>query len=248
MTFIRSLLYAIWFYGSLVVVGLGFLPFAWFSRTTAVRAINIWANSQRGALRVLCGIRTEVRGLEHMPAGAAIVAMKHQSTYDTIAPFTFIHDPAFILKQELLKAPIFGVYCTRSRMIPIDRGGGLKTMKLMFQRAREETTAGRKIVIFPEGTRQDVDAPTDLKSGVVGMYRDLGVPVVPVALNTGLVWKGSGFTRRPGVAVFEILPAIEPGLGRDAFMQRLHDALEPATVKLVAEGRAVQGVAKPALA
>lgn len=240
MTFIRSLLYAVWFYVSLVVIGLVLLPFAWFSRKTAVWAIRFWAGTQKVALRLICGIRTEVRGLENLPAGASIVAMKHQSTYDTIAPFTFIDDPAFILKQELLRAPIFGLYAQRSRMIPIDRGGRLKTMKLMLARAKEETGAGRRIVIFPEGTRQDVDAPTSLKSGVAGMYLDLGVPCVPVALNTGLAWKGSGFTRRPGLVVFEILPPIEPGLDRDVFMQRLTSALDPATRRLVAEGRDVQ--------
>jgi len=240
MTFLRSLLYAVWFYLSLVLIGILCLPFAMFSRKAAVGAIRFWAGTQKAALHILCGIRTEVRGLENLPAGASIIAMKHQSTYDTIAPFTFIDDPAFILKQELLRAPIFGLYATRSRMIPIDRGGRLKTMKLMLARAKQETGDGRRIVIFPEGTRQDVDAPTSLKSGVAGMYLDLAVPCVPVALNTGLAWKGSGFTRKRGVVVFEILPAIEPGLPRDVFMQRLTAALDPATRRLVAEGRDVQ--------
>jgi 1-acyl-sn-glycerol-3-phosphate acyltransferase len=125
-------------------------------------------------------------------------------------------------------------------MIAIDRGGGAKTMRRMLADAKVQADAGRPVVIFPEGTRQDVDAPTDLKPGAFAIYRALGAPCVPVALNTGLCWRGSGFTRRPGRMVFEALAPIEAGLDRETFTQRLHDALDPATRRLVAEGRAAQ--------
>jgi 1-acyl-sn-glycerol-3-phosphate acyltransferase len=240
MIFIRSLLYAIWFYLSLVVIGLACMPAALVSRGASMSGIRFWAGTQRLALRILCGIRTEFRGLEHLPRGACIVAMKHQSTYDTIAPFLFIRDPVYILKKELLRAPIFGVYASRVG-IPIDRGGRVRTMKAMLAAAKAATKADREIVIFPEGTRQSVDALADLKPGVVAMYNALDVKCVPVALNTGLCWKGAGFIRRPGHVVFEVLKPIEPGLERRAFMQRLKDALDTATLRLVAEGRAAQG-------
>jgi 1-acyl-sn-glycerol-3-phosphate acyltransferase len=240
MIFIRSLAYALWFYLSIVVIGLVCMPVAIFSRGAAMNAIRYWAGTQRLALRILCGIRTEFRGLENLPLGACIIAMKHQSTYDTIAPFLVFRDPVYILKKELLKAPIFGVYATRVG-IPIDRGGRVRTMKAMLAAAKEAAKTDRQIVIFPEGTRQAVDAPAELKPGVVAMYNDLGVVCVPVALNTGLCWKGAGFIRRPGRVVFEVLKPIESGLERRAFMQRLKDALDAATVRLVAEGRAAQG-------
>jgi 1-acyl-sn-glycerol-3-phosphate acyltransferase len=240
MTFIRSLLYAIWFYLSLVVIGLACMPVALFSRGASMSAIRFWAGTQRLMLRILCGIRTEFRGVEYLPQGACIIAMKHQSTYDTIAPFLLIRDPVFILKKELLKAPVFGVYASRVG-IPIDRGGRVRTMKAMLNAAKEATKADRQIVIFPEGTRQSVDALADLKPGVVAMYNELDVVCVPVVLNTGLCWRGAGFTRRPGHVVFEVLKPIEPGLERRAFMQRLKDALDTATLRLVAEGRAAQG-------
>jgi 1-acyl-sn-glycerol-3-phosphate acyltransferase len=233
MTFLRSFAYAIWFYLTILVVGLVCMPPSLVSRGAAMNAIRFWAGLQRLALRGLCGIKTEFRGMEHMPRDACIIAMKHQSTYDTIAPFLFIRDPVYILKKELLKAPIFGVYATRVG-VPIDRAGGVRTMKAMLAAAKEVARAGRQIVIFPEGTRQPVDAPADLKPGVVAMYNDLAIPVVPVALNTGLI-------RRPGHVVFEILKPIPPGLERRAFMQRLKEALDPATTRLVAEGRAAQG-------
>lgn len=244
MIFIRSLLYSLWFYGSIAIVGLVRLPFV-FSRKGALDSIRYWAETQRFVLHWVCGIRTEFRGMENIPAGAAVIAMKHQSTYDTVAPFLFVPNPAFVLKKELTALPLFGLYAQRAGMIAIDRGGGLKTMKKMLAAARAESDQGRAIVIFPEGTRQDVDAPADLKPGAFAMYRALEAPCVPVALNTGLCWKGSGFLRRPGVAVFEALAPIEPGLDREHFTWRLKEALEPATRRLVAEGRAHQGKPVP---
>jgi 1-acyl-sn-glycerol-3-phosphate acyltransferase len=238
MIFLRSLVYAIWFYLSMAAVGLVCMPASMASRGAAMSAIRLWAGMQRAALRVLCGIRTEFRGMEHLPRGACIIAMKHQATYDTIAPFLFIHDPVYILKQELLRAPVFGVYASRVG-IPIDRGGRVRTMKAMLAAAKKAVGEERQVVIFPEGTRQAVDAPADLKPGVVAMYNDLKVQCVPVALNTGLCWKP--FWRRPGHIIFEVLKPIEPGLDRRAFMQKLKDALDPATERLVAEGRAAQG-------
>lgn len=240
MTFIRSLLYAVWFYLTMAVIGLVCMPVALFSRDAAMSAIRIWSGAQRLGLRMICGIKTEFRGLEHLPKDGGLIAMKHQSTYDTIAPFLFIRNPGYILKKELLKLPVFGIYASRVG-IPIDRAGGTKTMKLMLAAARKGAEAGQQIVIFPEGTRQLPDAPADIKPGVIFMYNELGIPCVPVALNTGLCWQGSGFLRKPGHIVFEVLPAIEPGLKRAEFTQRLKDALDPATQRLVAEGRAAQG-------
>lgn len=239
MTFIRSLLYAIWFYATLVVIGLICMPVSIFSRGAAMSSIRFFAGAQRLGLRLLCGITTEFRGLENLPSGVGLIAMKHQSTYDTIAPFMFIRNPAYILKQELLKAPVFGVYASRVG-IPIDRAGGAKTMKLMMAAAKKAAGAGQQIVIFPEGTRQLPDTPTDVKPGVIFMYNELGIPCVPVALNTGLCWQGSGFLRKPGRIVFEVLKPIEPGLKRADFTQRLKEALDPATQRLVVEGRAAQ--------
>ena len=122
MTFIRSLLYAIWFYVTMAVIGLVCMPVSLFSRDAAMSAIRLWSGAQRLGLRVFCGIRTEFRGMEHLPKGAGLIAMKHQSTYDTIAPFLFIQNPGYILKKELLKIPVFGIYASRVG-IPIDRAG-----------------------------------------------------------------------------------------------------------------------------
>ncbi len=239
MTFIRSALYSVWFYLTLAVIGLLAMPISLFSRSFAMSAVKFFCHVQAFGLWLICGISTEVRGREHLPKGAGLIAMRHQSTYDTLAPFTFIENPAFILKKELLKAPVFGVYASRVG-IPIDREGGTKTMKLMLAAAKKGVQAGQQIIIFPEGTRQLPDTPLDVKPGVIFMYNDLQIPCVPVALNTGLCWQGSGFKRKPGKIIFEILPPIEPGLKRAEFTERLKNALDPATERLVAEGRAAQ--------
>lgn len=238
MIFLRSLAYAIFFYVTLLAIGLVCMPFSLFSRDAAMSAIRFWCRAQKLALHVICGIRTEFRGLEHLPRDACIVAMKHQSAYDTLAPFLFIHDPVYILKRELLRAPVFGVYASRVG-IAIDRTGHARALKAMLAEAKKAIEQDRQVVIFPEGTRQHVDTPMAAKSGAFAMYRDMGVKCVPVALNTGLCWKS--FWRRPGHIIFEVLEPIKPGLERDAFTQRLKDVLDPATKRLVAEGRAAQG-------
>ena len=239
MTFIRSLLFAIWFYLTLLVLGLLAMPISLFSRRFAIGAVRLFGATQAFGLWLFCGISTDVRGKEHLPKGPGLIAMKHQSTYDTIAPFMFMENPAYILKKELLTAPVFGVYASRVG-IPIERAGGAKTMRLMLAAAKKATAGGQQIVIFPEGTRQLPDTPADIKPGIVLLYNELKVPCVPIALNTGLCWQGSGFLRKPGRIVFEILPPIPPGLKRDVFTQTLKDALDPATQRLVAEGRAAQ--------
>jgi len=241
MILIRSLLYAVWFYITIAIIGLVGMPVAIFSRDFAMHVVRFFSHTQAFGLWLLCGISTEVRGREHLPkGGAGLIAMKHQSTYDTLAPFMFVENPAYILKKELVKAPVFGIYASRIG-IPIDRAGGAKTMRLMLAAAKVSVASGQQIIIFPEGTRQLPDTPADIKPGIVLLYNELKVPCVPVALNTGLCWQGSGFLRKPGRIVFEILPPIPPGLKREAFTQALKDALDPATERLVAEGRAAQG-------
>jgi 1-acyl-sn-glycerol-3-phosphate acyltransferase len=240
MTVIRSCLYAVWFYTTLAAVGLLAMPAALVSRDAAMSAVRVFSRLQALGLWLLCGIRMEVRGRQNLPSGAGLIAMRHQSTYDTLAPFTFMTNPAYILKKELLKAPVFGVYASRVG-IPIDRQGGARTMKLMLAAAKQGIGRGQQIVIFPEGTRQPPDTPLDIKPGIILLYNELGVPCVPVALNTGLVWEGKGFLRRPGKIVFEILPPIPPGLKRSEFTEALRQALDPATARLVEEGRRAQG-------
>jgi 1-acyl-sn-glycerol-3-phosphate acyltransferase len=142
------------------------------------------------------------------------------------------HDPAIVLKKELLRIPIWGWYLQRSGMIPIDRGGAAKALAGMMAAAHKAVAENRKIVIFPQGTRTAPGEQRPYKSGVAALYQELNLPVVPMALNSGLLWPKNSFMKKPGVITIEFLPPIAPGLARSEFMTRLKDALESAADQL----------------
>ena len=238
---LRSYLYIIWLYGSILGLGILWAPSFLLPRPVTLIGIKLWASGARWGLRWICGVKTEIRGMENLPEGPCLVASKHQSMYDILMPFLFLKDPAFVMKRELMYYPIFGWYAWKAAMIPIDRGGYTKTLKQMMRRAKQEVARGRQFLIFPEGTRRLPGAPPAYKSGVFAMYREIEAPCAPVALNTGLSWPRKGITRIPGTIVFEILPPIEPGLPRAAFMEKLENMIEPASERLLDEGLTIQG-------
>ncbi len=215
------------------VLGVIFLPALFMPQWASVAGARSWAKATRFGLKFFCNIETEIRGLENMPEGAVLVASKHQSTYDILMPFVYAKNPAFVLKRELFFYPILGWYGWRADMIPIDRGGYVKTLKKMLSRAKQESQRGRQILIFPEGTRQKPGATPDYKTGVYAMYKELEQACVPVALNTGTIWPRGSFLRPAGKIVFDILPTIDAGLPRKEFMKQLENAIEPATNALL---------------
>jgi 1-acyl-sn-glycerol-3-phosphate acyltransferase len=186
-------------------------------------------------LRAICGLDYEIRGLDNLPPGPAIFAAKHQSAFDTMVFTRFLPDAAYVLKKELLAVPCFGWYLRHSGMIPVDRAGGSRALKEMIAAARQAAADDRPILIFPEGTRTPPGQSRRYHPGVAALYSALDLPVVPVALNSGLFWPRRSFTKRSGRIVVEVLPAIPPGLERKAFMTRLHDAIEGASARLRAE-------------
>ena len=134
----------------------------------------------------IVGTTFEIEGLENIPQGSYIFAPKHQSFWDTFALLPYLNDPVYILKHELMWIPIFGWYAKKQRMIPVDRGARGKVMIDVLRRTREELATGRQLIIYPEGTRRPPGAEPLYKYGIARMYRDLGVPVVPVAMHPGL--------------------------------------------------------------
>lgn len=225
MKLLRSFIFAVWLYASMAFTGLVLWPFVIANDKHVYTALRWWSHATLWGLRWIIGAKVSFEGLENVPTGGALIAMKHQSMLDTIVPSLFLEKPTFIYKAELAGTPIMGAYLKKNQ-IAVDRGGHAKALKSLVRGAREAVAKGRQIVIFPEGTRQPLGAAPDYKPGIAAMYKDLGIPVTPVALNTGLIWKPKGLMRNPGHVTFKVLPPIQPGLSREDFMRELERILE----------------------
>ncbi len=236
MTFIRSLLFFLWFAAVSVVLNVGALPALLLPRRATVWAARLWCASTLWGLKAIAGLDFEVRG--EVPKQGLLVAVKHMSMWDTLAVYLLLYDPAIVLKRELLNVPFYGWYARKARMIAIDRGAHASALRKMAAQARRAIGDGRSVVIFPEGTRRAPGAAPAYKPGVAGVYGKLDVACVPVALNSGLFWTGpGGFMKKRGRIVISFLPAIPSGLKRAEFMRTLEDRIEGATTALIAEGR-----------
>lgn len=237
IAFIRSLLFNISFYLSTIVWMLIAIPTFAMPYWGIVGIAKLWGRTNLVLLRIICGIRVEFRGLEKLPPGGFIAAIKHQSAWDTFALLWMFRDPTFILKRELQWIPLFGWYTIKGRMIAVNRSGGAQALADMNARAGDEMRHGRQIVIFPEGTRRAAGAEPRYKYGVAHIYDAGGVPCVPIALNSGLFWPRRTFMRYPGTVLVEVQDPIAPGLPKDEFFARLQNAIETATARLIAESR-----------
>jgi 1-acyl-sn-glycerol-3-phosphate acyltransferase len=196
---------------------------------------RFWARGTLWLLAVLVGLRHELRGAEHLPKGASLVAMKHQSAWDTIVLPLVLGDPAVVLKRELLWIPIYGWYTLASGgAIAIDRKAAAAALRSMVARARKIAAERRPVVIFPEGTRVAPGQSRPYQPGVAALYKELGLPLVPIAVDSGLYWGRRAFLKRPGRIVIEILPPIAPGLPRREVMAELERRIEEASDRLLA--------------
>jgi len=234
---LRSALFIVFLWVWTVVLTTLYIPLLALPRRWAVVAARFWIRGALVGLKLLTGLTYQVRGREHLPAGAVILASKHQSTFETFAFHLMFNDPAYVLKRELLWIPCFGWYLYKTGVIAIDRSAGTRALKTMVKGAEAATAAGRSVVIFPEGTRALPGAKRPYHSGVAMLYGALKRPVVPIALNSGVFWSRGALRKYPGVLTIEILPPIPPGLDRRAFMTELEGRIEAASDRLVAEAR-----------
>ncbi len=236
MTVFRSVVFNVAFYLVLFVYLIAALPTLLLPRGALLWMVKNWASVNLAMLRLICGLHCEFRGVEKIPQGAVLVASKHQSLWETFALIKILKDPAYILKRELLWIPFFGWCAWKAGMIPVDRGARSQALNAMTERARQEIAKGRQIIIFPEGTRKAPGAEPKYKFGVAFLYIELGIPCVPVALNSGLFWPRRSFMRYPGTVRVEFLDPIAPGLDRQVFFDKLQAEVESATAKLVSMG------------
>lgn len=235
-SFVFNALFLIW----TAIVLIACLPML-MPASTAIRAGRLWAKVSLAMLAAICGVRHEVRGLANLPSGPFIIASKHQSAWDTLIFPLLVDGPGYIYKRELRRIPLFGWYLTRSGCIPIDRAGGPKALRQMIEHARRSLAQGRMLVIFPEGTRVAPGDHRPYHPGVTALYSQLAVPVVPVALNSGLYWGRRAFAKRPGRIIIELLPPIAPGMPRREFAAELKRRIEQATDRLLAEAQETCG-------
>ncbi|MHA1536153.1 MAG: lysophospholipid acyltransferase family protein [Alphaproteobacteria bacterium] len=238
MNILRSLLFNLCFFAWTMLLGLLALPALVLPRGATLAVARLWARGVLALLRRLVGLGHEVRGRGRLPTGPVIYAVKHQSAWETIAFSILIPGFAGVYKRQLAFIPIFGWFLLRAGMIPVDRGGGSSALRAMLARARRVIGQGRSIVVMPEGTRTAPGSRRRYHPGIAALYRELGLPVVPVALNSGVFWGRRSFVKSPGTIVFEFLEPIEPGLQRRAFMARLEEDIETAAERLKREAEA----------
>ncbi|WP_422025571.1 lysophospholipid acyltransferase family protein [Roseovarius sp.] len=230
---VRSLVFIVNIYAMMGIMGVVFFPWALFSRKGALTACHTWCRWVRWTARWMVGIRTEVRGTP--PTDEVLIAAKHQSFLDIILIFGSVPAGKFIMKRELMWAPVIGQYALKIGCVPVDRGKRSQAIKKMVRDVAKGRQQPGQLIIYPQGTRiaPGVQAPFKIGSGV--LYEELGQDCVPAATNVGLFWPRMGILRKPGLAVVEFLPRIEAGLDKGTFMARLADEVEEASNRLMTE-------------
>jgi 1-acyl-sn-glycerol-3-phosphate acyltransferase len=234
---LRSYLYSVLFFLVSAVMAIVLLPALLFGRDAALAVAKLWTRTLMALHRAVTGIGHEFRNFDQIPQGA-ILAVKHQSTWETLALVPQLATPAFILKRELMWIPVFGWWLKAAGNIPIDRGNGAATLIAMNKRAAEALKDGRQIIIFPEGTRRPAGAPPDYKSGLGLIYKALNAPIVPIALNSGTAWPRKTRVQRAGTIVAEALEIIPPGLPPRQALKLVQERIETACDRLLLEADA----------
>jgi 1-acyl-sn-glycerol-3-phosphate acyltransferase len=230
---LRSIVFNILYIAWTAAMHILCLPLLLGPRRWSRAAGGVWIRADFWLLRHLIGLGYRVIGAENLPKGPAVFAAKHQSAWETLFLSLYLNYPAFVLKRELLFIPLFGWYLRKVGMIAVDRSAGASALRNMARQAGEAFAEGRSILIFPEGTRVPPGESRPYHPGVVALYSQLKVPVVPVALNSGLFWGRRAFVKRPGTVTVEFLPPIAPGLDRKAFMRELESRIETAAAALI---------------
>lgn len=236
MTLVRSLLFAAWLFVGSTVLAILYLPTLILPRDAIRLGIRFWGFYLRFGLRLICDIRVEIRGLQHLPEGPALIAAKHQGWLDIFAGFTVLPDACFVMKRELLRIPLVGWYCIKVGMVWINREGHAAALKKLVTDVQGRMKHDRQVIIFPEGTRTPPGQPGAYKPGIAALYRDLGIACTPLATNSGVHFPAKGLMKYPGTVVFEFLEPIPAGLKRGEFMKMLEERVETASNALL-DGR-----------
>jgi 1-acyl-sn-glycerol-3-phosphate acyltransferase len=232
MLALRSLLFTILFYGLFAVSAVAAAVISVLKPKALPPFAAFWSRTWLAMYRAICGVSYEVQGRENLPAGGCLLAIKHQSVWDTCAMFAIFERPIFVLKSELMFIPFFGWALARLGCVPVKRGTGKSALDNMVRGTRKALGQGKQVVIFPEGTRTRVGDSSSYKTGISHLYKDLEVACVPVALNSGKFWPRHSFLRPPGVVRMQILEVIPPGMARKQMFELMVERIEGATRQL----------------
>ena len=222
MAVLRSLLYAAIFYPLTVVWVLVGIVASPFGRRPTLAVVLSWVELHHLLTRNVLGIRERIEG--SVPAGPHLIAVKHQSMFETLEMVRLTNLPIIVMKKELADIPLFGSMTRQYGIIAVERSAGAKALRALVEEGKAATATGRPVIIYPEGTRVRVGQTPELKSGFTALYRALGLPVVPIAVDSGRLW-GRGFVHRPGTVTFRVGETIPPGLERDEVEARVHAAI-----------------------
>jgi 1-acyl-sn-glycerol-3-phosphate acyltransferase len=233
MIFLRSLVFNLLFFAWTATASIGLAWVVLLPRPRMMATVRWYLRTIAFLERTVIGLRYEVRGLQYLPAGPCLVAAKHQSAWETMKLHALFYDPAVVLKRELTRVPVWGELARKAELIPVDRGARGRAVASLLEGARKVMASGRRIVIFPQGTRVTPGDYHAYRIGIGVLYEQLQLPIVPMALNSGLYWPRRAFLKRPGTIVVEFLPPIEPGLQRFQAMIELETRLEAATDRLM---------------
>lgn len=219
MALARSLLYAAIFYPATVLWVLAGIFASLLDRRATLAVVMNWVELQHWLGEHVIGIRTSVEGV--IPSGPHLIAAKHQSMFETLELVRLSRLPVIVMKKELADIPLFGFVTRRYGVIPVERSAGAKALRAMIAEGREAVASGRPVLIFPEGTRVRPGERPPLRSGFAGLYRALGLPVVPIAVDSGRLW-GRGLVKRSGSVTFKVGETIPAGLDREEIDARVH--------------------------
>jgi 1-acyl-sn-glycerol-3-phosphate acyltransferase len=234
---LRSTIFNVVFYTYTLLGCILAIPFLLLSPSAFVNiVVKTWCKGVHVLERVILGLNYEIKGIEHLPeSGPYIIAAKHQSPYETLKLHLLFDMPSIILKKELLSIPLFGWYLRKADLIAIDRSSKDAAMQSIQDGSKRAKSQNRPIVIFPQGTRVNVDETTTdkpYKFGIVRIQEATELPIIPMALNCGLFWSRSGWCKYPGTTVFEFLPPIPENMERADMMRDLKNDLEHASNRL----------------
>jgi 1-acyl-sn-glycerol-3-phosphate acyltransferase len=222
MAVLRSLLFTVLFYVGTVLWVLSGIVAMLFGQRATLAIVLGWANFNHWLSEHVLGIRTRLEG--EFPTGPHLIAVKHQSMFETLEMIRLGHLPVIVIKRELADIPLFGTLTRRYGTISVERTAGAKALREMVAAGKEAVERGRPVLIFPEGTRVRVGETPPLRPGFSGLYRALGLPVVPIAVDSGRLW-GRGLVHRSGTITFKVGETIPSGLKRDDIESRVHAAI-----------------------